>query len=206
MTPLRILVAALGTAGLVACADDQMAAPMATAPQPAVAAAPTVVATTTERTAIVETMNMAERSVLLRGDSGSQNGVLATVVVGPQVRNLAQIKPGDRVVVRVTDAVAASFAPPGDGRAATGAGVVATRAAEGQRPGASLTEGERVRVRVDGVDLGRNTVTFTDPKGVQRTVRVENPRMRQFIRTLSPGNMVDVVFIETVDLRVLPPA
>ena len=206
MKSARILLAALGTVGLVACAEGQMAAPVATAPQPAAATGPAVVATTTERTAIVETVNMTERSVLLRGDSGSQNGVLATVRVGPQVRNLAQIKPGDRVVARVTDAVAASFVPPGDARGATGAGVVATRAAEGQRPGASLTEGDRVRVRVDGIDLGRNTVTFTDPNGTQRTVRVEDPRMRQFIRTLSPGNMVDVVFIETVDLRVLPPA
>ncbi|PWS37250.1 hypothetical protein DFH01_10360 [Falsiroseomonas bella] len=149
---------------------------------------------------------MRERSVLLRGDAGSQNGVLATIRVGPQVRNLAQVKPGDRVVYTVTDAVAAVIAKPGDGAGPAGAAVVASRAAPGERPAASITEGTRVRVRVDSVDLGRNTVTFTDPDGQQRTVRVQDPRMRQFIRTLHQGDMVDVVLIETADLRVLPPA
>ncbi|WP_270937673.1 hypothetical protein, partial [Falsiroseomonas oryzae] len=163
------------------------------------------VATTAERTAVVETVNMTERSVLLRGDAGSQSGRLATIKAGPQVRNLAQIKPGDRVVIRVTDAVVAAMAP-ADGAAPTGSAVVATRAAPGQRPAASISEGTRTRVRVDGIDLGRNTVTFTDPDGAQRTVRVQDPGMRQFIRRLSPGTMVDVVLVETADIRVLPPA
>ncbi|WP_137177835.1 hypothetical protein [Roseomonas sp. AR75] len=211
MRSARILLAALGAAGLAACADQQAMAPAAT---PAAAAAPApagppqgaAVAETMQRTAVVETVNMQERSVLLRGDAGSQNGVLVTLKVGPQVRNLAQIKPGDRVVYTVTDAVAAVFARPGDGAAPEGAGVLATRAAPGQRPAASLTVGNRVRVRVDSIDLGRNSVTFTEPDGRQRTVRVQDPAMRRFMRTLSQGDMVDVVLIETADLRVLPPA
>jgi len=188
MTSIRILVAA-------ACLAPGLAA-----------AQGAVVASTAERTAIVETVNMTERSVLLRGDAGAQSGVLATVVVGPQVRNLAQIRPGDRVVVTVTDAIAASFARPNENLPATGAAAVATRAPEGARPGASVTEAKRMRVRVDGVDLGRNSVTFTTPENERRTVRVQNPRMRQFIRTLSPGDQVDVAFVESVGLRVLPPA
>jgi hypothetical protein len=200
-----MLLAALGAVSLVACAEQQAAMPAAA---PAAASPPqaAAVATTTQRTAVVETTNMRERSVLLRGDAGSQNGLLATIRVGPQVRNLAQVKPGDRVVYTVTDAVAAVIAKPGDGAGPTGAAVIASRAAPGERPAASITEGTRVRVRVDGIDLGRNTVTFTDPDGGQRTVRVQDQRMRQFIRTLRPGEMVDIVLIETADLRVLPPA
>ena len=175
------------------------------APGLAVAQQPAVVATTTERTAIVETVNMTERSVLLRGDAGAQSGVLATVRVGPEVRNLGQIRPGDRVVISVTDAIAASFARADDGAAAEGTAVVAARAPEGARPGVSFGEAKRVRVRIEGIDLGLNTVTFTTPENERRTVRVQDPRMRQFIRTLSPGNLVDVVFVETVSLRVLPP-
>jgi hypothetical protein len=196
-----MLLAALGAVSLVACAEQQAAMPAASAPPQAAA-----VAETAQRTAVVESVNMRERSVLLRGDAGSQNGVLATIRVGQQVRNLAQVRPGDRVVYTVTDAVAAVIARPGDGAGPAGAAVLASRAAPGERPAASITEGTRVRVRVDGIDLGRNTVTFTDPEGRQRTVRVQDARMRQFVRTLSPGDMVDVVLIETADLRVLPPA
>lgn len=164
-----------------------------------------VVAATAERTAIVETVNMTERSVLLRGDSGAQSGALATVRVGPEVRNLGQVRPGDRVVVTVTDAIAASLARPGDGAAPTGSAAFAARAPEGARPAAGVGDAVRTRVRIEGIDLGRNSVTFTTPENERRTVRVQNPRMRQFIRTLSPGDMVDVVFVETVSLRVLPP-
>jgi hypothetical protein len=174
--------------------------------QPAAAPEPAVVATTEERTAVVESVNLTERSVLLRGDSGSQSGMLATVRVGPQVRNLAQVRPGDRVVLTVTDAIAASVAPAGDGLGPTGGADVATRAAPGERPAASVSDGRRVRVRVDSVDQARNSVTFTEPDGVRKTVSVANPRMRQFIRGLNPGDLVDVVYVESVSLRVLPAA
>jgi translation initiation factor IF-1 len=163
-----------------------------------------VVATTSERTAIVETVNMAERSVLLRGDAGAQSGVLATVCLGPQVRNLARIRPGDRVVISVTDAIAASFARP-DGRAPVAAAEAVTPAPLGARPGVAHTDAVRMRVRVEGIDLGRNSVAFVRPDGTRREVRVEDPRMRAFVRTLSPGDQVDVVFLEIVALRVLPP-
>lgn len=175
---------------------------LAVAPVVAAAQQPqgAVVAATAERTAIVETVNAAERSILLRGEEGR----LATVRVGPEVRNFAQIRPGDRVVLSVTDAIAASLARP-DGRAPVGAAEAVTRAPAGARPGVAHTDAVRMRVRIEGVDLGRNSVAFVQPDGVRREVRVQDPRMRQFIRTLSPGDQVDVVFLETVALRVLPP-
>jgi len=204
---LPVLLVALGAAGLVACADDQAAAPVTT--PPAAAAGPpqgAMVATSTQRTAIVETVNMTERSVLLRGDSGAQTGVLATIRVSPQMRNLAQVRSGDRVVLTVTDAVAAVIARPNDGAGAADGAAVALRNAAGERPGLNVTEGNRARVRVDSVDRRRNTVTFTDANGKQRTVRVEDPAMRRFVQTLRAGDMVDVVLVESADLRVLPPA
>jgi hypothetical protein len=178
-------------------------APGLAAAQPA-AQQPTVMGTTTERTAIVESVNMTERSVLLRGDSGAQSGALATVRVSPEVRNLAQIKPGDRVVATATDAIAVSMARP-DVRGSTGSAVVAGRTAEGQRPGAGVAGADRVRVRIEGIDLGRNSVAFVGPNGQRREVRVTDPDMRRFMRTLRPGDEVDVFLIESFSLRVLPP-
>lgn len=165
---------------------------------------PAAVTTTIERTAVVESVNASERTLLLRGESGAQAGVLATVRVGPQVRNLAQVRPGDRVIISVTETVVASVARPGDGAAPTGRVEEASRAAPGERPAANLNEGRRVRVRVDAVDAAQNLVTFTEPDGVRRTVRIQNPRMQQFIRGLQPGEEVDVVYLENVSLRVVP--
>ncbi len=202
MKRLTRLVVALGAAGLVACAEEQATAPVTAAGPPAGA----MVAESTQRTAIVETVNARERSVLLRGDAGSQRGVLATILVSPAMRNFAQIKPGDRVVYTVTEAVAAVIARPNDGAGAADGAAVALRNAAGERPGLNVTEGNRVRVRVEGVDRRRNTVTYTDANGARRTVRVEDPAMRRFAQTLRAGDMVDVILVESADLRVLPPA
>jgi translation initiation factor IF-1 len=190
MNRIRLLGAAIGATLIAGCAD--MAEPP---PQAAVAAV------TAERVAVVETVNATERSVLARGPDGR----LTTVRVGPQVRNFAQIKPGDRIVTTVTDAVAVSMARP-ETRGATGSAAVATRAAAGQRPAASINEAERVRVRIESIDLGRNSATFALPNGERRTAAVRGDAMRRFLRTLSPGDMVDVVFLESYSLRVLPPA
>jgi hypothetical protein len=162
---------------------------------------PAVVGASAERMAVVESVNMNERTVLLRG----QDGQFATLRVGPDARNLAQVKPGDRVVVTVTEAVAASLADPRDGRGPTDSAAVATRAPAGERPAGSLTEAKRVRVRVERVDTGSNTVAFLKPDGTRGEVRVGDPRMREFASTLKPGDEVDVVLLESVSLRVLPP-
>lgn len=164
------------------------------------AAQPAVVATSAERTAIVESVNAQERSVLLRG----QDGTLATVVLGPQVRNFAQIRPGDRVVTTMTDAIAVSLARP-DGRAPVASAEAIARAPQGERPALGYTDAQRVRMRIEGIDLGRNTVAYVDPAGTRREVRVQTPEMRRFMRTLNPGDEVDVVFIEAISVRVLPP-
>jgi hypothetical protein len=164
------------------------------------AAQPAVVSASAERIAVVESVNAQERSVLLRG----QDGTLATVVLGPQVRNFAQIRPGDRVVTTVTDAIAVSLARP-DGRGPVGAAEAISRAPEGARPGMRYTDAQRMRVRIEGIDLGRNSVAYVDPAGTRREVLVQTPEMRRFMRTLRPGDEVDVVFVESISVRVVPP-
>ena len=162
---------------------------------------PVVVGASAERSATVESVNMNERTVLLRG----QDGQFATLHAGPDARNLAQVKPGDRVVVTVTQAIAASLANPRDRLGPTDSAAVTTRAPAGQRPAGSLTEAKRVRVRVEQVDPASNTVAFVKPDGTRGEVRPQDARMREFARTLKPGDEVDVVLMESVSLRVVPP-
>ncbi|MCZ8148311.1 MAG: hypothetical protein O9325_10755 [Roseomonas sp.] len=164
------------------------------------AAQPAVVTASAERSAIVDRVNAQERAVLLRG----QAGTLATLILGPQVRNFAQIRPGDRVVTTMTDAIAVSLARP-DGRGPVGSAEALVRAPEGARPGDGYTDAQRMRVRIEGIDLGRNSVAYVDPAGTRREVRVQTPEMRRFMRTLRPGDEVDVIFIESISVRVVPP-
>ena len=57
---------------------------------------------------------------------------------------------------------------------------------------------------INSVDTTNNTVTFTGPRGARRTVAVRSPEMQAFIRTLRPGNRVNVAIAEATALSVEP--
>lgn len=154
----------------------------------------------TKLTATVETADMATREVMLRGEGGN----LVTVVAGPEVRNLAQVRPGDRVVLDYQEAIAAEIVRPGDTRPPVGGVAAAGRAEPGQRPAGVAGEAVRVRVRIDAVDARAGVVTFTGPRGATRRVAVREPAMRDFVRGLRPGEEVDIVYAEALAVRVEP--
>ncbi|WP_372622856.1 hypothetical protein [Falsiroseomonas sp.] len=172
---------------------------LAFAPGLALAQQPVVRGEVAQRVSIVETTNARERSVLLTGPDGS----LTTIFVGPEVRNFAQIRPGDRVATTVTEAVAISLAK-ADGAGPTGSAAVTSRAAPGRRPAGSVTAADRIRVRIDNVDTSRNLVAFITPGGTRREVQLRDPELRRFAESLRRDDEVDVVFVESVSVRVLP--
>jgi hypothetical protein len=129
---------------------------------------------------------------------------LVTVVAGPEARNLAQLRPGDRVAIEYREAVAVEVVRPGDPRPAAEALAGGERAPEGARPGGVLSQVVRVRVRIDAVDPARGHVTFTGPAGGTRTVTAQDPKMREFVRGLRPGEQVDVSYSEAIAVRVEP--
>lgn len=176
-------------------------AALATATLPVVARAqsqPTGVARTAEAVSVIEAVDQRERSVILRNEDGR----LTTLFLGDRVRNLPQVKAGDRVVTRVTEAVAVAMAKP-DGRAPAAAGEAAEVAPPGSMPGAAYMRGVRALVTIDEVDRRNNTVSFTGPAGNQRTVTLRDPKMRDFARRLRRGDQVQVAIVESVSIEVV---
>jgi hypothetical protein len=192
-TPL--IPASLALALLATAAPTAMAQTATTPPGAAVSRLTTLTAT-------VETVDMTAREVLLRGEGGR----LVTVVAGPEVRNLAQVRPGDRVTMDYREAIAVEIVRPGDTRPPVGGAAAAVRAKPGQRPAGMAGEAVRVRVRIDAVDPGAGVVTFTGPRGATRRVAVREPEMRDFVRGLRPGEEVDIVYAEALAVRVEPAA
>jgi hypothetical protein len=84
----RLLLAFAGATGALGLAGPAFAQRRGN-PEPA------AVGVAETHTAIVETVDQTARQVLLRGDEGS----LHTVPLGPEVRNLAQLRSGDTVTV-----------------------------------------------------------------------------------------------------------
>jgi hypothetical protein len=160
---------------------------------------PTSISRTAEASAVIEAVDQRERSVVLRNDQGE----LITLFLGREVRNLPQVKAGDHVVMRVTQAVAVEMASPDDPRAPVAAGEAVGVAPPGSLPGATFVRGVRALVTVNEIDRRNNTVTITGPQGNMRTVQVRNPRMRDFVRRLRPGDQVQLAIAEGVTIDVV---
>ena len=118
---------------------------------------------------------------------------------GEEVRNLPQVEVGDRVVVRYFEAIAAQVAEPGQEASAS---ATATRAPLGARPGAGLAQEVTGTVKITALDLANHTVSFTDPEGLAQTITVQDPKMRDFIKTLKVGDEVAITYTEALAITV----
>lgn len=164
---------------------------------------PATVESTEEVSATVEAIDVQKRLLSLVGPDGEK----ITVEVAPQVRNLPQVKVGDRVVARYYKALAAELRSRGDGTGSTQAPVyeaTATRAAEGERPAAMVGAQSRQTVRVTSVDTKNNVVNFYGSDGLARSVPVSSPQGKEFISKLKAGDEVELTYTEAVALSVEP--
>lgn len=156
--------------------------------------------TLVQKTATVESINLPSRLVTLRGEEGGG----FTVVVDPAVRNLDQVKEGDKVVVSFYESLGAQVRKPGEGVKGVETEVATARAPEGSRPGAGAGVTVRTTVTIEAVDTSFNTVTFTRSDGVRRIVAIETPEGRAFIRGLRKGDQVEITYTEAVAMEVRP--
>ena len=188
----KLLTAALLSAGLTLASASPS---LAREKQAAVAAQITGKAT-------VETVDMTTRHVLLRHEDGS----LETITVGPDVRNLAQVKPGDHILVRSRLGVLAQIAPPHDDSPATATADVAGRAPEGSRPAGLVGDAVRVRVTFNSYDKRTRVVQFTLPDGTQQRGVIQTKTMQDFASGLKAGDKVDLTFVRSFAIAVEPAA
>jgi hypothetical protein len=160
---------------------------------------PTSVAHTKQLVATVESVDMSTRQVLLRTPDGAR----ATVVAGPEVRNLPQLRAGDRVTISYQEAIAVQMAQPGSAPP-DAAALVAQRAVPGQLPGGAVRGVVAARVTVVSVAPDGTSVTFIGPRRVLHTADVRDPRMQSFVQRLKPGDQVDVRYANELAVRVEP--
>lgn len=153
--------------------------------------------------ATVEDIDHDTRTMVLKGEDGER----AVVVAGPDVRNLAQVKEGDNVLLTYKIGIAATVKPRGTQASGPVESVTAERGGAGaQRPSASLDRTLSSTVKIDSVDTSFNTVTFTRADGITRVVAVDDPEARKFLRRLKPGDAVEIAYTEATAVSVEPAA
>lgn len=181
---IRAAVVALVATSLFACAEN--------ADAPVSAERESVVT----RKAVVQSVDLEGRQVLLEGE----NGKMLSVTAGPEVRNLAQIEPGDVVRLDYYEAVSVKMADPSDASAPEGV-VLTERAPEGAKPGAAAAATLRMVVEFISYDPASAVATFVAPDGIVETANVR-PEMRAFAAGLESGDLVDLTMTEAVAVSI----
>ena len=148
--------------------------------------------------AVVQAIDLKKRLVILRLEDGWNT----TVMVGPEVRNLDQVKVGDRLKSEYSDTLTVKVRRTA-GLRSTEVENKVDRAALGQKPAATATR--KVHFVADDVkiDTQAGTMTVKGTKGNSFEVKVASAKVLGKIKV---GNQVERTFRQVVSLGVLPAA
>jgi len=153
--------------------------------------------------ATVKAIDQQTRSVTLEGADGNQIALTA----GDEVRNLAQVKVGDTVLVHYYTSAAYVLAPSGTKLPENSLTVGAARAAPGEKPGAAVGTKMVVSGLVVAVDPTQHTISLVDPKGGRvRSVNVVTPEGQQSMKLVKVGDTITAVITDAVLIAVEPVA
>jgi len=193
---MRSLVAALGLAAVAAFtlpAAAQTGGAMV-AKGPGVAGA----AQTLEITATITAIDAATRAVTLRGEDGKE----VTITAGPEVRNFAQMKVGNRVKVRYVEALTLELRKGSTAPVSRTDSAAAGAANPGAMPAGAAGRQVTIVAEVVGLDPTRQVVTL---RGPQRTVELKVRDPEQFKR-VAKGDRVEATYTEALAIAVEPAA
>jgi hypothetical protein len=161
--------------------------------------APAVVTKTKTITATVQAVYPDKRSVTLVGPDGQARAIF----VGPDV-HLERVHAGDKVIVTYVQGMAAQMAKGSQKVSDPAAADFAYKNPAGGNPGGGAGSSVTVTVKILGVDPGTHTVKFQESDGSQHVIEVKSPQMQDFIKTLKPGDNVNVTYTESVAINVTP--
>lgn len=134
-------------------------------------------------TAVVENVDPETRQVTMKTDKGETQ----TIVCGPEVRNFAQIRKGDKVTVDYRESVtimAMSGVKAGPEGSET---TDVVGAPLGQKPAGTIVKTAEVLAEVTAIDHAKRMVSL---KGPARTVTVQVPQEYQGLSRLRKGDKV----------------
>jgi Cu/Ag efflux protein CusF len=154
------------------------------------------VAQTVKRTMTITAIDAATRLVTLKGRGGRET----TLTAGPEVKNFAQLKVGDKVKVEYVEALTLELKKGSTTLVARTEQAGAAGAKPGERPAGMV--GRQVTVTAEVVDLNPKTQVVT-LRGPERTVRLKVADPEQFKR-ITKGDRVEAIYTEALAIVVEP--
>lgn len=146
-------------------------------------------------TATVENVDVAKRLLTIKG----QSGAVETFEVDPAVKNLAQVKKGDVIVIAYYESLAYEVnkaGAAGPGVAASG-GVVTAK--PGEKPAIGAKRQVTATVTITKIDQAVPSVTMKGPAGNERTIKVMDPKKLEGVKV---GDTVELTYTEALAVSV----
>jgi hypothetical protein len=175
----------------VSCANEQVLVTRGATEKPSVLKERLVSVTAT-----VTAVDATSRIVTLKGPKGK----IFDVKAGEEVRNLAQVKVGDKVKVKYYQSVAVEVVAPGTAPGGVQEGVVGGRSKPGERPAGLIGGQVTVTATVEAIDKKNQTATLKGPEGKTLTVKVEDPRNLVNVKV---GDEVVITLTEALAISVV---
>ena len=179
------------------CAATLLLATGALAGETAKPAAPVkgeAVLGTAEVTATVTKIDQKTREVSVKTEDGEE----FSFVADPAVKNLPQVKVGDKITALYAEALAYEVKK-GAGTASLEANVGGAAAKEGEKPAGVIGRQIKATVTVTAIDPNAPSITFKGPRGNTRTVKVRDPKK---LEGVAVGDSVDITYTEALAVRV----
>ena len=149
---------------------------------------------TSTATATVKSIDYARRTITVE----DANGVSRTYVVDKNVVNFDEIHKGDKIRSTVIEALAVSVRKMGV-VPNLGDAVTVSLAPKGAKPGIFVENTERVTAKIESIDTAKGTITFKQPSGAERTMKVA-PTIE--LADLKKGDVVVVRYTNALALYV----
>ncbi|SDZ61657.1 hypothetical protein [Pseudomonas sp. NFIX28] len=136
--------------------------------------------------------------VVLEGAQGQP----VHVQLSDQAKNLGKLKVGDQVNVRVTHAVVAVLdtnVDKGLPGSAERTGVIRA-SKDNPNPGGEAYRQVQVQLKIIGIDLKKNQLTFQGPAGNKKVLDVEKPEVQARLKELKVGQSVVVTYTDVLQV------
>lgn len=159
-------------------------------------------ATLVEATATVTAVDMENHLVTIQGPQGNS----AVIQVTDQVKNLPQVKIGDKVDIQYYRSAIVDLVKVDENTTldTTVAGVKAGRP-EGAKPGGAIGLRVKRRAEVMFVDPIQKFITFLSPDRGLRKISLENsPELQHYLDDLKKGDIVEVTYTEALAISLEP--
>ena len=187
-----LTIAALAAASILASQAAAQTGAAVVGKGPGVAAA----AQTVKVTATITAIDAATRDVTLKGPQGRE----VVVTAGPEVRNFAQMKVGDKVDVEYAEALTLELKKGGSMPVAKTETAGAARAKPGEQPAGMVGRQVTVVADVVAVDKDKQMVTLKGPKQTV-DLKVRDPKQ---LALIAKGDQVEAVYTQAVAVVVSP--